>query len=126
MSGPSREPGSVARVDGARAWEIRYPTLTRLEGKVLRQHGELFIAWIPDAEGRGSCSPGIDDGKRIFLLDPRAIITDAATGETFYSPSSIPLERHSSEMAEWVRAHPEWEQEWVRGPAPTIPLAIPD
>jgi hypothetical protein len=49
-------------------------------------------------------------GDEVAMLDPRAIITDVA-GQIYYGPSSIPLEKHSKEMAEWIEANPDWERE---------------
>lgn len=59
----------------------------------------------------------VDDGEKnpFVLLDPRAVIVDAATNRRLYGPRDRTL---PGEMGEWMKHHPEWGE--------AIPEAAPD
>jgi hypothetical protein len=105
---------------GAGDWLVQYPALAREHSRQRRLSGELAIVYVA-----GSCSPAIRRGDEVTMLDPRAIITDAASEHVDYGPSSIPAEQHSEEMAAWIEANPDWEREYAPGGVPKIPLQLP-
>jgi hypothetical protein len=83
-----------------RDWHIEYPS-----GASLTLHGDLVL--LKDAET--SFAPAIlSGGESAYLLDPRAVISDAATGEIKYTPRTT--DRHAPWVAEWLKEHPEWSR----------------
>jgi hypothetical protein len=80
------------------ALRVHYPS-----GKTFTVDGELGLSPLPNGQG---IAPIVDDGQRVLVLDPRALVL--RDGTVVADPRSIARAAHAPWVRAWLDEHSEW------------------